>query len=70
MMISRDLITKLGRMAQKFPVVTLTGPRQSGKTMLLRHVFQDYRYVSRKIWTCVNLLKTTLVVFYPHMGIE
>lgn len=46
MMISRDLITKLGRMAQKFPVVTLTGPRQSGKTMLLRHVFQDYRYVS------------------------
>ena len=31
-------------MLGKFPVVTLTGPRQSGKTTLLRNDFKDYRY--------------------------
>ena len=29
-----------------FPVVTLCGPRQSGKTTLARHLFPDYDYVS------------------------
>lgn len=30
----------------KFPVLAVTGPRQSGKTTLLREIFSDYRYVS------------------------
>ena len=30
----------------KFPVVTLTGVRQSGKSTLLKNMFPDYRYVS------------------------
>ena len=29
-----------------YPVVTLCGPRQSGKTTLTRHLFPDYDYVS------------------------
>jgi predicted AAA+ superfamily ATPase len=29
-----------------FPVVLVTGPRQSGKTSLLRHAFPSMRYVS------------------------
>ena len=33
-------------MAEKFPVLVLTGPRQSGKTTLLKMCFPDYRYVS------------------------
>lgn len=33
-------------MAGKFPVVTVTGPRQSGKTTLCRAVFADKAYVS------------------------
>ena len=33
-------------MASKFPVVTLTGPRQSGKSTLLKSCFADYKYVS------------------------
>ncbi|MEX1190807.1 MAG: ATP-binding protein [Brumimicrobium sp.] len=33
-------------MAEKFPVILLTGPRQSGKTTLCRNIFPDYKYVS------------------------
>ena len=29
-----------------YPIVLLTGPRQSGKSTLLQYVFADYQYVS------------------------
>lgn len=45
-MIARDIQTKLEQLATKFPVVTLTGIRQSGKSTLLRNCFPHYRYVS------------------------
>ena len=45
-MITRAITEKLLAMAEKFPVVTLTGPRQSGKSTLVKAVFPDYAYVS------------------------
>jgi predicted AAA+ superfamily ATPase len=45
-MIERALGKKLKELATKYPVVTLTGPRQSGKSTLLKALFADYRYVS------------------------
>ncbi len=45
-MIPRALTPVLKRAARRFPVVTLTGPRQSGKTTLVKKVFQNYTYVS------------------------
>ena len=36
----------LARMATWFPVVSLTGPRQSGKSTLIRSVFADYEYLN------------------------
>jgi predicted AAA+ superfamily ATPase len=43
----RSLEPTLRRAAREFPVVVLTGPRQSGKTTLLRHVFGErHAYVS------------------------
>ena len=32
--------------AQQFPVTSITGPRQSGKSTLIQHLFQDYHYIS------------------------
>lgn len=44
-MIPRHIAPTLERAARSFPVVSLTGPRQAGKTRLLRSVFPDYAYV-------------------------
>ena len=46
MTIPRDLTARLLRSAQTSPSITLTGPRQSGKTTLARHVFPEHDYVS------------------------
>lgn len=45
-MISRELKSKLLEMAGKMPVLTLTGPRQSGKSTLVKQAFPDYHYVN------------------------
>jgi hypothetical protein len=44
MFIPRAITAHLTDMLHKFPVLSLTGPRQSGKTTLLKSVFSDYKY--------------------------
>ncbi|HDQ26717.1 MAG TPA: ATP-binding protein [bacterium] len=45
--IKRILESKIKEYASSFSVVSLTGPRQSGKTTLLKHLFgRDYSYAS------------------------
>ena len=45
-MINRELKNKILEISQKYPIVTLTGPRQSGKSTLLKESFSGYKYVS------------------------
>ena len=45
-MIERTLTPKMIALAQKFQVITLTGPRQSGKTTLVKAAFPYLPYVS------------------------
>ncbi len=45
-MITRLMHTKIKEYFNYFPVITLIGPRQSGKTTLLKNLFPDFTYVS------------------------
>jgi uncharacterized protein len=45
-MIPRTLTPKMLALAEKFQVITLTGPRQSGKTTLVRAAFPHLPYIS------------------------
>ncbi len=45
-MIQRDLKDQLLRLSQTMPVVTVTGPRQSGKTTLCRACFPELPYAN------------------------
>lgn len=45
-MFLKRTIQKVFERYLKFPVIALLGPRQSGKTTLVRHFFSDYTFVS------------------------
>jgi uncharacterized protein len=45
-MIRRRLAARLRKAATDYPIVTVTGPRQSGKTTLVRAVFNGHEYAS------------------------
>lgn len=45
-MIERTITPLLKSLSTQYPVVTITGPRQSGKTTLCRATFPDKRYVN------------------------
>ncbi|MDJ0766424.1 MAG: ATP-binding protein [Myxococcota bacterium] len=45
-MIYRTITAHLRRLSGPFPVIFLTGPRQSGKTTLAKSTFPSYRYCS------------------------
>lgn len=42
----RIITSEIKRLEQKFPIIALTGPRQSGKTTLLKHLYKDKTYIS------------------------
>ncbi len=45
-MIQRELETRLRELASRMPAIAVVGPRQAGKTTLVRAVFPHYLYVS------------------------
>lgn len=45
-LINRKLTNEINRLIPHFPVITITGPRQSGKTTLCKELFPDYTYIN------------------------
>lgn len=46
MFIPRTIEKPIRHLISKYPIISLTGPRQSGKTTLLKGMFPEYKYVS------------------------
>ncbi len=46
MYIQRQLSSQLKKLAPFYPILSVSGPRQSGKITLVREVFPDYAYVN------------------------
>jgi predicted AAA+ superfamily ATPase len=45
-LVNRHITKHIQAQKSKFPIIAVTGPRQSGKTTLLKNIFSDYRYIS------------------------
>ncbi len=45
-MIQRNIEQKIKSLEGKYPVISITGPRQSGKTTLVKDLFQGYNYTN------------------------
>ncbi|MCL2128346.1 MAG: ATP-binding protein [Treponema sp.] len=46
MVIQREISSHVMNMAREYPALTIIGPRQSGKTTLVKMLFPDHRYVN------------------------
>lgn len=44
--IPREIEESILSRSREFPVIVLTGPRQTGKSTLLKHLFSEYKYVT------------------------
>lgn len=63
MWIKRDYKNILLKAAKTFPAVLLTGPRQVGKTSILRKIFPDYGYVTLDIPSVAEQAETNPELF-------
>jgi len=45
-MITREIANKLVAVSDSYPVLSVTGPRQSGKTTLVKNLFSDFLYAN------------------------
>ncbi len=67
--IYREIEGELKRLAQLYPVLVVTGPRQSGKTTLCKNVFKDYHYINLEDLTLreqIAVSPKTFLAQYAH----
>lgn len=66
MWIDRSVKESLLEISDSFPVLVLTGPRQTGKTSILEKTFPDYSYVSLDIPSIADFAETRPQEFLEH----
>jgi predicted AAA+ superfamily ATPase len=67
-MIDRSISKKLLKYLATFPVVFLTGPRQSGKSTLLKNLLIEYNYVNLEHPNVLNRAKEDPEGFLDQLG--
>ena len=67
-MLQRQITAHLKKMLRKFPIVSLTGPRQSGKTTLLKRAFPDYKYYNLERLDHKELISSDPIGFLKSAG--
>jgi uncharacterized protein len=68
MFIQRKISHHLKKMLEKFPVISLTGPRQSGKTTLLKNTFPSFKYFNLERPDHRQLIGDDPIGFLTSMG--
>lgn len=58
MSISRNIEKSIRKYLSKYPIIGVTGPRQSGKTTMLKTMFPDYTYVNLESYDARNFAET------------
>lgn len=61
--LNRQLSSEIVRVSQHYPILTVTGPRQSGKTTLCKHLFPNYTYINLEDVSLRELVKTNPKAF-------
>ncbi len=57
-MIKRDIENRILKSAKKYGAISITGPRQSGKTTLAKSLFPNYEYVNLESVGDLDLIKS------------
>ncbi len=65
-MIQREIADKLKRLFKTFPVVTIEGPRQSGKTTLAKMAFPDHAYANLEDSATRRLAESDPAAFFDR----
>jgi len=66
-MFHRKLTTEIQELAKSYPVVTILGPRQSGKTTLVRALFPDKPYINLEELDVRNLAQSDPRSFFEKI---
>ncbi len=56
-MIKRQITSQINRLKKGFPVIAVTGPRQSGKTTLIKNIFPKYTYFNLENPETLNMVE-------------
>lgn len=67
--IKRHIAETLGKMLRQFKVVLVTGPRQVGKSTLLKNELKDFEYVSLDDMAELELARNDPALFFRNHGL-
>jgi len=70
MIIKRNIVPHLKKMLKQFPIVSVTGPRQSGKTTMLKAEFTDYKYYNLERLDYREMISSDPIGFLKSAGAQ